>query len=210
MQVAIGRVIDSRPAHGSRGCLVAAISGIDAAGKTTLARQVAHDLESRGLRAALIHLDSWHAPPQDRFGPSRSPEHFYRNAFRLPELFDRLVEPLRRKGSLKLTVDLIRLPGNVPYSHTYDFRNVEVILLEGIFLLKRELRPRYDLSFWLDCPFDVALRRALGRNQEWMSAAEIVRDYTDLYFPAQRLHLERDRPHDAADLVLSADLDGSS
>lgn len=210
MQAAIEEVVGRRSRErGSSECLVAAISGIDAAGKTTLARQVARDLEARGMRAALIHLDPWHTPAEIRFGADRSPEHFYRHAFRLGELFDLLVEPLRRKRSHRLTVDLIRLPGEARYTHTYDFQDVEVILLEGIFLLRRELRPRYDLAFWLDCPFDVALRRALQRNQEGASREEIIRDYMDLYFPAQELHLERDRPRTAADLVLASDLDGS-
>jgi uridine kinase len=92
----------------------------------------------------------------------------------------------------------------VPTVHTYEFHEVDVILLEGIFLLKRELRPLYDLAFWLDCRFDVALGRTIARNQEGLSQAEIIHDYTTLYFPAQRLHFERDHPRAVADLVLSA------
>jgi uridine kinase len=203
MQAAVEQVIRSRSeGRDTRRSLLAAISGIDGSGKSTIARQVARDLEARGQRVALIPLDPWHTPPAVRFGGRRSPEHFYFHAFRMEELFELLVEPLRRRRSRRLTVDLIHQPGDVPYEHTYDFEEVDVILLEGIFLLRRELRPLYDLAVWLDCPFEVALRRAIARNQENLSEAEIVRDYTKLYFPAQRLHLERDNPSGRADLVL--------
>jgi uridine kinase len=205
MQAAIEQVIRAESGgRGARTSLLAAISGIDGSGKSTLARQVARDLEAGGLRVALIPLDPWHTPPEIRFDGRRSPEHFYCHAFRWRELFDRLVEPLRRKRSQRLTIDLIAQPGDVSIVHTFEFHEIDVILLEGIFLLKRELRPLYDLAFWLDCPFDVALRRAIARNQEGLSEAEIVHDYTTLYFPAQRLHLQRDYPRAAADLVLSA------
>ena len=187
----------------ARTSLLAAISGIDGSGKSTIARRVAQDLEDRGQRVALIPLDPWHTPPEVRFGGRRRPEHFYFNAFRMRELFELLIEPLRRRRSLRLTVDLIRQPGDARYDHTYDFEDVDVILLEGIFLLRRELRSRYDLAFWLDCPFEVALRRAIARNQENLSEAEIAQAYTKLYFPAQRLHLKRDDPRGSADLVLA-------
>jgi uridine kinase len=204
MQAAIEQMIRAKSdGRDSRTSLLAAISGIDASGKSTIARQVARDLETHGQRVALIPLDPWHTPPAVRFGGGRSPEHFFGHAFRMEELFGLLVEPLRRRRSRRLTVDLIRQSGDVPYEHTYDFEEVDVILLEGIFLLRRELRPLYDLTVWLDCSFEVALRRAIARNQESLSEAEIAGEYTNLYFPAQRLHLERDNPRGSAHLVLA-------
>jgi uridine kinase len=205
MQAVIEQVIRAKSdGRGAPTSLLAAVSGIDGSGKSTLARQVALDLEAGGLRVAMIPLDPWHTPPEIRFDRRRSPEHFYCNAFRWCELFGLLVEPLRRKRSQRLTVDLMAQPGDVPTVHTYEFHEVDVILLEGIFLLKRELRPLYDLAFWLDCRFDVALGRAIARNQEGLSQAEIIHDYTTLYFPAQQLHFQRDHPRASADLILPA------
>jgi len=65
-------------------------------------------------------------------------------------------------------------------------------VLEGSFLLKRELRERYGLSFWVECSFETALRRALLRDQEGLPEGQLIADYGWIYFPAQRIHLVRD------------------
>src|SRR5262249_4069049 len=90
------------------------------------------------------------------------------------DLFGQLIDPLRRDGSIRVAATVTRLPENDFFSHTYDYRDVKVILLEGIFLLKRELRSRYDLALWIDCSFDEALERAITRNQEGLPEAELI------------------------------------
>jgi uridine kinase len=184
------------------GSLLVAVSGIDGSGKTTLSRRLAAQLEALGLRAALIHLDPWHNPPGVRFSADDPGRHFYANAFRFDELFERLVEPLRRARSVRLAIELTRLPENDAFVHTYDFDDVDVIVLEGIFLFKRELVGRYDLAYWIECPFEVALGRALARNQEGQDEAALRLDYETIYFAAQRIHLAEDRPCAAARAVI--------
>ena len=75
-------------------------------------------------------------------------------------------------------------------------------LLEGIFLLRRDLRGRYDLAFWVECSFETALARALARNQEGQSEARLRDDYARIYFAAQRHHIGLDAPAEAADGVI--------
>jgi uridine kinase len=82
---------------------------------------------------------------------------------------------------------------------------VDVILLEGIYLLKEAYRQLYDLSIWIECSFETALKRAVARAQEGLTPAETIRAYQTFYFPAQRLHFEFDAPMRAADIVLRND-----
>ena len=180
-------------------CLLTAISGIDGSGKSTMARQVVEGLESRGLNAALIGLDAWHHPPEKRFNKDAPAQHFYHYAFRFDELFEILINPLRQNKSTHVTIELTRLPENNLYLHSYDFDEIDVIVLEGIFLFKKELRKNYDLTFWVECSFETALRRAILRNQEGLSEEEIIRDYRMIYFPAQRIHLAKDDPKSNVD-----------
>ena len=171
-----------------------AISGIDGSGKSTIAQQVVERLQGRGLNAVSIGLDAWHHPPEKRFNKDAPAQHFYHHAFRFDELFHLLINPLRHNRSAHITVELTRLPENDLYLHSYDLDEVDVIVLEGIFLFKNELRENYDLAFWVECSFETALRRAVLRNQEGLSEEEIIRDYRTIYFPAQRLHFRRDDP----------------
>jgi len=185
--------------------LLVAISGIDGSGKSTIAQQVVGKLKSRGLDAALIGLDAWHHPPEKRFNKDAPAQHFYHHAFRFNELFNILINPLRHTRSAHITVELTRLPENDLYLHSYDLDEVDVIVLEGIFLFKKELRKNYDLAFWVECSFETALQRALLRNQEGLSKEEIIRDYHTIYFPAQRIHLTRDDPKSNVDGIVEND-----
>jgi uridine kinase len=182
--------------------LLVAISGIDASGKSTLARQIVEGLKSQGLNAAMIGLDAWHHPSEKRFNEKSPAQHFYDHAFRFDELFALLINPLKRNKSAHTTVELTKLPENDLYLHSYDLDEVDVIILEGIFLFRKELRKNYDLAFWVECSFETALRRALLRNQEGLSEEETIRDYRTIYFPAQRIHLMRDEPLSNADGIV--------
>lgn len=82
--------------------------------------------------------------------------------------------------------------------HTYEFRDIDIIVLEGIYLLKRPFQHLYDLSFWIDCSFEKALERAVARAQEGLSRDATIAAYRTIYFPAQEIHFARDNPRSAA------------
>lgn len=82
---------------------------------------------------------------------------------------------------------------------------MDVVILEGIFLLKRGYRDEYDLSFWIDCTFETALERAIERAQEGLPVESTVEAYKTVYFPAQRIHFERDDPRTSASQIIRND-----
>ena len=88
----------------------------------------------------------------------------------------------------------------------YEFENVDVIALEGIYLLKRAFQAYYDLSIWIECSFDTALERAISRAQEGLAPEETVRAYRTIYFPAQKIHFQRDNPKAGATLIVTNDV----
>jgi uridine kinase len=187
---------------GSSRAYLVAISGIDGSGKGTFAEALDRALRVSGIRTAVIGLDAWHQPKSIRFSDHDPGGHFYARAFRFDALFSTLVDPLRARRSMETMETLLDLATDRTYDHRFDLRDVDVILLEGILLFKRELRDRYDLSIWIECGFDVALERALRRNQENQSREELIRDYDLIYFAAQRIHLERDDPRAFVDIVV--------
>lgn len=183
-------------------CALVGISGIDGSGKSTLAGAMARELEARGVRVALLGVDDWHNPPEMRFSRVRPGPHFFEHGLRLEEMFARLVGPLRRTRSVDVTIEALQSADRTPTRKSLSFHDVDLILVEGIFIFRRELRSLFDLAMWVDCPFEVALERARARNQEGLPDAEIVRDYHAIYFLAQRFHFERDCPKETADLIL--------
>lgn len=124
---------------------------------------------------------------------------------RFDALFEQLVLPLRASRSVRVTADTVTETATVYQRTTFEFLDVDVILLEGVFLFKSSLRPLYDRRVWVDCTEETALERAVARAQEGLPPAQTRAAYQRVYFPAQRLHEQLDRPRDTAHVVVRND-----
>jgi uridine kinase len=189
----------------SRGCPLVAVSGIDGSGKGYVSALIERALVSKGVRVAVLNIDGWLNLPERRFDRSNPAEHFYLHAIRFEEMFSTLVDPLRARRSVHLVADFVEETALEYRKETYDFQNIDLVLLEGIYLLKSSFRSRYDLSFWIECTFETALRRAVNRGQEGLSPEATIHAYETIYFPAQKLHLKRDAPRAGASAVIVND-----
>ena len=185
--------------------LLVGISGIDGSGKGFVSAKLAEALRARSLNVALISADDWLNLPHVSINRDNYAEHFYEHAIRFDEMFERLIVPLRQNREINITADCADAKARTYREQCYDFRNIEIILLEGIFLFKPAYRRQFDLGVWIDCSFKCALERAIERGQEGLPPAETIKAFQTIYFPAQRIHLARDNPREAADIVFMND-----
>lgn len=194
-----------RSATASGQSLLVGLSGIDGSGKGFLAGELRRELERVNLRVALLNVDGWLNLPAVRFSQHNPAEHFYRHALRLEAMFSDLVLPLRERRTHRLVAQYAEETTTAYRDHLYEFRDIDVVLVEGIFIFKRAHRSCFDLAVWIDCSFETALERALRRGQEGLPPAEAIAAYETIYFPAQHLHCRRDEPRRLADGVLVND-----
>jgi uridine kinase len=202
----ISAIIERRKALSPQQALLVGISGIDAAGKGFVTAGVAQSLQNRGIELAVINVDGWLNLPHVRFHRQDPARHFYENAIRLDEMFERVILPLRATRTVNVESDFAEETATTFRKLRYAFRNIDVILLEGIFLFKQMHSDHFDLKVWIDCSFATALRRAIARSQEGLPPQETKRAFETVYFPAQRIHLARDNPRKAADIVFTNEL----
>jgi uridine kinase len=201
----VDTTVQRRDVVSARRAVLVAVSGIDGGGKSYLARGIVEALRARGVRAAGLGVDGWLNLPSRRFSATDPAEHYYQHALRFDDMFAQLVWPLRDRRSLRVEVDHVEETASLYHRHTYDFTAIDVIVLEGIYLLKRSFQARYDLSVWIDCTFETALARAVARGQEGLPPAATIDAYRTIYFPAQQIHFERDAPRDAATAIVTND-----
>jgi uridine kinase len=202
LQAATGRILDARAATPAHRSALVAITGIDGCGKSYVAARLQEQLTAQDIRAAIINVDGWLNLPRLRFDRSNPAEHFYLHAIRFDEMFNRLVLPLRERRSVRLEADYAEETAVVYRRHIYEFEELDVILLEGIYLLKRAFQGYYDLSVWIECSFETALERAIARAQEGLTSEATAEAYRRIYFPAQEIHFRRDDPRSAATLIV--------
>jgi len=205
MNEVVARIVRQRAVAPDRRSLLVGLSGIDASGKGFVAKQIEARLAQHSIAAANINVDGWLNLPERRFNSTRPAEHFYENAIRFDELFAKLLLPLREQRTVNLVANFIEETAKTYRQCTYSFKNVGVVLVEGIFLFKSEHRKLFDLAIWVDCSFPTALSRALTRGQEGLSPAETIRAYETIYFPAQKIHFDRDNPRETAHLTIDND-----
>lgn len=185
--------------------LLVGVSGIDGCGKGYLAAQLQAHLALHGIIPAVLNVDGWLNLPEKRFDRNAPALNFYENALRLDQFFNQLVLPLRDRRSIHLVADFVEETAAKYRKHSYDYTDVSVVLVEGIFLFKPQYRKHFDLTIWIECSFATALARAIARAQEGLSPANTIAAYDTIYFPAQRIHLAQDKPRENADLIFDND-----
>ncbi|GIH14995.1 uridylate kinase [Rugosimonospora africana] len=181
-----------------------AIDGPDAAGKTILANDLAAQI---GVARPVIRLsiDRFHNPRSVRLARgSLSPEGFYYDSFDHGRIIESVLRPLGpgRDGRY--------LPGAFDYRTdrpvvvgTEQAEAGAVLLFDGLFLLRPELRAFWDASVYLRVDPEVALSRARVRDVDMFGSVEVVEErYRHRYLPGQRLYQQVARPEERADIVL--------
>lgn len=78
-----------------------------------------------------------------------------------------------------------------------------VLLCDGVFLHREELRDVWDVTVLVAAEIEVAVERAVRRDASWMPSLEATLErYRLRYTPAQKRYLEEQRPHEHADFVI--------
>lgn len=178
-----------------------AISGIDASGKGYTAKLLQDELKKRNYNIANINIDPWQNPIPIRLRKENAAENVYENIFRWNDFFDQLIVPLQKEKSIYFKTTGIRSDADIYYPLVYNYKNIDILLVEGILLFKKKYLSYYDYKIWIDCTFETGLQRAIERNVEKLDGEKLRLDYHTFYYAAQRLHFERDNPKENADTI---------
>ena len=154
-----------------------AIDGVDAAGKTTLADEVAPILTHLGRPVIRASIDGFHNPAgfRRRRG-STSPEGYFLDSFNQPALVEILLDPLGPRGSLGFRRAVFDFRTDQPVDAPLERAEPNaILLLDGVFLLRAELRSHFDFSVFVRADFAVTVARAERRDVHLFGSVEEVR-----------------------------------
>lgn len=195
-------LVASRP----RGRIIrVAVDGPDAAGKTTLADSLASTLEARGRPVVRVGIDGFQRPRAERYrrGPL-SPLGYFMDAFDYAALRAAVLDPLGPGGDGRYRAAVFDYRSDTPLAEPARQAPLgAVLVVDGVFLLRDELRDAWDLSVHLDVTPDESLRRALDRDLPLFGSADVIEErYRRRYLPAQELYRRTARPLEAATVVI--------
>jgi uridine kinase len=180
--------------------LLVAIDGVDGSGKTCFADELVPHLEEAGRPVLRAGIDGFHNPRSIRYRLGRSsPLGYFLDSYDYGSLRRHLLDPLARGSD---TVHTARFDYRTDQPVTTAVRRVEansILLLDGIFLHRDELRPLWSCSVFLDVSFEVSFARMARRDG---SSPDPEAEANRRYFEGQKLYLARCRPRDHAGFVV--------
>lgn len=183
-----------------------AIDGLDGAGKTVLAEELV-ELAAEGPSGsgddrpvASMSIDGFHHPRAVRYARGRGPDSFFHDSYDYGAFVRSVVTPFRDGAPIvpaawDVEADVPAAPARlVPPPRC-------VLLVEGIFLHRPELRTHWDASVWLEVPFEISVPRGNVRLPgRYDSNPEA--DVNHRYVGGQRLYLAECKPWGRANWII--------
>lgn len=176
-----------------------AVDGPPAAGKTTLADELAGVLRAPGRDVIRATIDDFLVPRAHRYRRGEfSAEGCYFDAHDRDALKRVLLDPLGPGGDRRFRTAAYDCPiATAPAG--------AVLLFDGVFLLRPELVDRWDLRIFVSTELEKTVGRAVIRARRASSRADVERRWRERYLPAQRLYFAAARPAERADIVVHND-----
>ncbi|EOP72620.1 uridine kinase [Bacillus cereus VDM006] len=171
------------------------IDGLSRSGKTTLVKQLEDELKQKDIPFHIFHIDDHIVERSKRYNTKHEEWYeYYQLQWDVEWLQQHLFHKLRLKNQLNLPF----------YDHQTDFCEMReviipspcVIVIEGIFLQRKEWREYFDYMVYLDYPRE---QRFLRENEE---TQKNLLKFEHRYWKAEDFYLKVESPQQNADLVL--------
>jgi uridine kinase len=181
------------------------VDGVDGAGKTTFAGKLLAALNQKVASECIksVSIDGFHNVREVRHERGKvSPLGFFEDSFDYESLKDRVLNPIRDSnggsvfiipGSHDLDADVLITPEALrlaPFS---------VVIVEGIFLHRDEIRDFFDFTVFLEGPFSESVARMANRDG---SNPDSNDSSVYRYVEGQRIYFEKCSPRSRASLVI--------
>lgn len=189
------------PAGRGGACTRVGVDGVDGAGKTVFAAELADTLRRQGREVVQISLDDFHHVRAIRYRRGRtSPEGFWLDSFDYPRFAAEVLRPLGPGGSRRYR----------PRGHDLATDQVldgpfltagagAVAVVDGLFLNRQELAGLWDFTIFLEVPFTVTAARMAQRDG---SSPDPTHSSMARYVEAQRRYFSECEPWAQAGLVV--------
>ncbi|WP_157254756.1 cytidylate kinase family protein [Nonomuraea typhae] len=188
-----------------------AVDGPPAAGKTTLADELAVVLRAQDRHVIRASIDDFLFPRARRYRRGQySAEGCYFDAHDRAALCRVLLDPLGPGGDRRFQHSVYDRDADAPSSPPFTTAAADAVLLfDGVFLLRPELIGRWELRVFVSVPLERTVDRARDRSialaGDTTDPAEIERSWRNRYIPAQQLYFATARPADHADVIVYND-----
>lgn len=180
------------------------IDGVDGAGKTHFADELADRLHRMGRSTIRASVDGFHHPRAIRYRRGRgSPDGFFQDSYDYGRLKAVLLDPLGPGGSRRYRVAAFDHRADAPVDAPEQCASPgSILVFDGIFLHRLELRGCWDYSVFLEVAFAVSVPRGAQRGE---GSPDPVAPENRRYVEGQKLYLAACDPRRRATVTINND-----
>ena len=187
----------------SKRVYVIGIDGLGGAGKSTVSNSLQLKLQNKGYETYVLHMDDFIHTKQIRYNGSKEEWYCYYNIqWRYDYLVKKILLPIKDGSKINKLIELYDKENDNYILEAVDILQGSILILEGIFLQRKELKGYLDYIIYIDVPKKLRLKRVLERDSYIGKIGDIKNKYNIRYFPAEERYLSEYCPIENANLVL--------
>ncbi|WP_157721873.1 AAA family ATPase [Tumebacillus avium] len=177
------------------------IDGLSGAGKTTLVQGLVTELEERGIETAVLHIDDLITDRSTRYGSGQSEwyEH-YRLQWDVAGIAENVFLAWKR-GDRQLKLGVYDYAKDMVQRQTLKVPQDGLLIVEGVYLQRKEWRDFFDYLLYIDCPRDIRFERITRRGGQDLHDPARIELYKRRYWAAEDHYVLTERPRERADFV---------
>ena len=171
------------------------LDGLSRSGKTTFSNKLCEMLKEKNIPHQLIHIDDHIVEREKRYHTSHEEWlEYYQLQWDIEWLIHHLFEKLKLSNELNLP--FYDIESDTAMLKTIQLPKDGVIVIEGVFLQRKEWRRFFDKIVYLDCP------RTERFSRESEETQENLLKFINRYWKAEDFYLSTIQPKKNADLVV--------
>ena len=176
---------------------VVAIDGLSGGGKTTLVNELKKTLDS----IVIIHIDDHIVEKSKRYDTGQEQWfEYYQLQWDTEFLRERLFQKIHQNIS-SLYLPFYQKNEDTHINKTINLSTHDIVIIEGVFLLREEWKSFYDYIIFLDCPKEVRYKRVLQRDHYIGSLEERLKKYNTRYWVAEEYYIKTQNPFKLAHFI---------
>ena len=198
----LAQVAAAVPDPAERGAPVrVAVDGVDGAGKSVFADDLAEALKKLGREVVRVSIDAFHAVQERRYVRGvLSPEGYWLDSYDYEAFKAQVLEPFAPDGSRRFRRSAHDVVTDAMLDEPWEQApDACVLLVDGIFLHRDELAGAWDFSLFLAVDFKTLVARISRRDGASPDPGDLR---SRRYIGGQRLYLRSCRPAGHASMVI--------
>lgn len=183
--------------------IIIGIDGLGGAGKSTISDSLSELLSRENYNITLLHIDDFIHPRSVRYNESYPEwECYYNLQWRYDYLLEKVIRPIKSGSDFACDIELYDKDNDSYFLNSTAVPVGSIVIIEGIFLQRPELKGAFDLMIYIDVSEEERLSRVLERDGYIGDKSQIKAKYDGRYFPAERHYVKTCAPADNADFVV--------